>query len=189
MLKKHIHIPADVTKALVAAGLTGTLEIHLASTESDSESYISCGPDVIAEFPRCITPGGKFLHNKRIELFVELLLDSIAKEKLFTALMGDYTEAAKTYTEESRVKKLEAQLKELEEKLALSNNPYDRVHTHDGKWYFYDEDWERVGPYETEGEAAYEMYGYMKDVTMNKVDAKFDELDKAIDNYVERRDR
>jgi len=172
MLKKHIHIPADATKTLVAAGLTGTLEIHLATTESDSESYISCGPDVIAEFPRCITPGGKFLHNKRIELFAELLLDSIVSgvKKL------------------EAQKELEAQLKELEEKLERSNNPYDRVRTHDDKWYFYDnEDW--VGPYETEGEAAHEMYQFMKDTTNEKVDAKFDELDRAIDDYVERRDR
>ncbi len=44
-------------------------------------------------------------------------------------------------------KELEAQLRALKEKLERSNNPYDRVHTHDDKWYFYDEDWERVEPF------------------------------------------
>lgn len=82
----------------------------------------------------------------------------------------------------STVKKLKAKIAELKEKLDLQT--YDRVRSHYGKWYFYDEDWERVGPWDTEYEAAHEMYGYMKDRTNARVDAKFDELDKAMDEYI-----
>jgi len=81
MLKKSIHVPSGTLDEIDAAGMVGMLEIQTTSVESEGDASIFCGRDIIATFPKCITPGGKFLHNRRAKLFARLLADEVHKEK------------------------------------------------------------------------------------------------------------
>jgi len=81
MLKQQIHVSSGTSDEMDAAGMVGMLDIQTTSVESEGDASIFCGKDIIAVFPKCITPGGKFLHNRRAKLFARLLADEVHREK------------------------------------------------------------------------------------------------------------